>query len=107
MCTPHGDAKYGTAACLHWLSCLQDWLVKGGQEVLRSYGLESFHGDRLTIKKKKYYQSAVKRQNVYVSSMSGQCNLDLIVSSRMRWNKLVIIISAHGIVWLGSFSTSI
>lgn len=48
--------------------------LKEAYEALRSYGPQSFHGDRITIKKEKDQESEVKRNNVHVSSMSGQCN---------------------------------
>lgn len=40
-------------------------------QALKSYGPESFHGDRITVKKKSGQESAVTQQNVHVSSMSG------------------------------------
>lgn len=38
---------------------------------LRQYGPDSFHGDRITVKKKSDQQSAVGKHNIHVSSMSG------------------------------------
>ena len=38
---------------------------------LKNYGPESFHGDRISVKKKSDQQSAISKQNVHVSSMSG------------------------------------
>ena len=40
-------------------------------QALKSYGPESFHGDRITVKKKSGQESAISKQNVHVSSMSG------------------------------------
>lgn len=45
--------------------------LKEANAALKSYGPESFHGDRITIKKKSEQQSAVAKHNVHVSSMSG------------------------------------
>lgn len=39
---------------------------------LKNYGPESFHGDRISVKKKTDQQSAISKQNVHVSSMSGK-----------------------------------
>lgn len=44
--------------------------LKEANAALKSYGPESFHGDRITIKKSEQ-QSAVAKHNVHVSSMSG------------------------------------
>lgn len=44
---------------------------------LKNYGPESFHGDRISVKKKSDQQSAISKQNVHVSSMSGTVNLFL------------------------------
>lgn len=38
---------------------------------LKNYGPKSFHRDRISIKKKSDQQSAISKQNVHVSSMSG------------------------------------
>ena len=40
-------------------------------QALKSYGFESFHEDGITVKKKSGQESAVTKQNVHVSSMSG------------------------------------
>lgn len=39
---------------------------------LKNYGPESFHGDRISVKKKTGQQSAISKQNIHVSSMSGK-----------------------------------
>ena len=39
---------------------------------LKNNGPESFHGDRISEKKKSDQQSAITKQNVHVSSMSGK-----------------------------------
>ena len=39
---------------------------------LKNYGPESFHGDRISVKKKSDQQSAITKQNIHVSSMSGK-----------------------------------
>ena len=41
-------------------------------DALRGYGPESFHGDRITLKKKAGQESAVSKHNIHVSSMSGK-----------------------------------
>ena len=47
--------------------------LQQGNDALKGYGPESFHGDRITLKKKKAGQeSAVSRHNIHVSSMSGK-----------------------------------
>ena len=38
---------------------------------LKNYGPESFHGDRISVKKSDQ-QSAITKQNIHVSSMSGK-----------------------------------
>ena len=48
---------------------------------LKHYGPESFHGDRITVKKKSGQQSSISRHNIHVSSMSGRwknCNTILL-----------------------------
>ena len=49
--------------------------LKETNDALRCYGPESFHGDRITVKKKADQQSAVSKHNIHVSSMSGQMKL--------------------------------
>ena len=39
---------------------------------LINYGPESFNGDRISVKKKSDQQSAITKQNIHVSSMSGK-----------------------------------
>ncbi|CAH3163324.1 unnamed protein product, partial [Pocillopora meandrina] len=39
---------------------------------LKNYGPESFHGDCISVKKKSDQQSAITKQNIHVSSMSGK-----------------------------------
>ena len=39
---------------------------------LKNYGPESFHGDRISVKKKSDQQSAITKQNIHVSLMSGK-----------------------------------
>ena len=50
--------------------------LKEANSALKYYGPESFHGDRLTVKKKSEQQSAISKHNIHVSSMSGQSSLD-------------------------------
>ena len=45
--------------------------LQDANNALRSYGPESFKGDRLTIQKKAGQQTAVAKHNIHVSSMSG------------------------------------
>lgn len=42
--------------------------LKEANDALKGYGPESFHGDRITVKKK----AAVSKNNIHVSSMSGK-----------------------------------
>ena len=44
---------------------------KDANNALRSYGPESFKGDRRTIQKKSGQQTAVAKHNIHVTSMSG------------------------------------
>lgn len=37
---------------------------------LKNYGPESFHGNRISVKKKSDQQSAIRKQNIHVSSTS-------------------------------------
>ena len=46
--------------------------LKEANNALRYYGPESLHGDRITVKKKSGQKSAFSRNNIHVSSMSGQ-----------------------------------
>ena len=46
--------------------------LKEANAALKNYGPESFHGDRITVKKKSDQQSAISKQNVHVSSMSDK-----------------------------------
>lgn len=52
--------------------------LKEANAALKSYGPESFHGDRITIKKKSEQQSAVAKHNVHVSSMSGPTEREIL-----------------------------
>lgn len=40
-------------------------------QALKCFGPESFHGDRISVKKKSGQESAISKQNIHVSSMSG------------------------------------
>ena len=44
--------------------------LREANDALKGYGPESFHGDRITLKKKSW--SAVSKHNIHVSSMSGK-----------------------------------
>lgn len=50
--------------------------LKEANKALKFYGPESFHGDRITVKKKSEQQSSISRHNVHISSMSGQSSFD-------------------------------
>ncbi|XP_068699580.1 uncharacterized protein [Montipora foliosa] len=52
--------------------------LKEADNALRYYGPESFHGDRITVKKKSGQASAVSRNNIHVSSMSGPTELEIL-----------------------------
>lgn len=45
---------------------------------LKNYGPESFHGDRISVKKKSDQQSAITKQNIHVSSMSGPTDQEIL-----------------------------
>ncbi|CAH3130944.1 unnamed protein product [Pocillopora meandrina] len=45
---------------------------------LKNYGPESFHGNRISVKKKSDQQSAITKQNIYVSSMSGPTEREIL-----------------------------
>ena len=40
-------------------------------QALKCFGPESFYGDRISVKKKSGQESAISKQNIHVSSMSG------------------------------------
>ena len=50
--------------------------LKEANAALKYYGPESFHGDRISVKKKAEQQSAISRHNIHVSSMAGQSSVD-------------------------------
>ena len=45
--------------------------LQEANSALKPYGPESYHGDRITVKKKADQQSAISKNNIHVSSMSG------------------------------------
>nr|XP_058965263.1 uncharacterized protein LOC131791908 [Pocillopora verrucosa] len=45
---------------------------------LKNYGPESFHGDCISVKKKSDQQSAITKQNIHVSSMSGPTDQEIL-----------------------------
>ncbi|CAH3032064.1 unnamed protein product [Pocillopora meandrina] len=45
---------------------------------LKNYGPESFHGDRISVKKKSDQQSAITKQNIHVSSMSDPTDREIL-----------------------------
>ena len=60
----------------NWSSCIQgrfrvDSLAEANA-ALKNYGPESFHGDHISVKKKSDQQSAITKQNIHVSSISGK-----------------------------------
>ena len=46
--------------------------LREANDALKGYGPESFHGDRITLKKKAGQESAVSKHNIHISSMSGK-----------------------------------
>ena len=72
--------------------------LKEANSALKYYGPESFHGDRLTVKKKSEQQSAISRHNIHVSSMSGQFSLD---------HCNVFHLECHNVLWIFSVTTFI
>ena len=71
MCSTYGDAQYRAVACIHWSDCLQDWFTSEANKALKCFASESFHGDQISVKKKSGQESAISKQNIHVSSMSG------------------------------------
>lgn len=74
MRSSHGDAQYRAIASINIIGLLA-YKVDSLQEAnatLKNYGPESFHGDCISVKKKSDQQSAISKQNVHVSSMSGK-----------------------------------
>lgn len=71
--------------------------LKNANDALRSFGPESFHGDRITVQKKAAQESAIRKHNVHVSSMSG----DQIKWLQKGWW------STKKIVGLGNFWTDL
>jgi len=45
--------------------------LKDANDALRSYGPESFKGNRLTVQKKAGQETEIAKHNIHVSSMSG------------------------------------
>ena len=45
--------------------------LQDANKALRSYGPESFKGDRLTVQKKVGQETEISKHNIHVSSMSG------------------------------------
>ena len=50
--------------------------LKEANDALKYYGPESFHGDRISVKKKSEPQSSISRYNIHISSMAGQSSID-------------------------------
>lgn len=47
-------------------------------QALKCFGPESFHGDRISVKKKSGQESAISKQNIHVSSMSGPTEFEIL-----------------------------
>lgn len=65
-----------------WSSCIQgrfrvDSLAEANA-ALKNYDPESFHGDHISAKKKSDQQSAITKQNIHVSSMSGPTDREIL-----------------------------
>ena len=65
---------------------------------LINYGPESFNGDRISVKKKSDQQSAITKQNIHVSVMSGK-TFPKIMFSRDVFHRSSVIICSHAVVF--------
>ncbi|XP_068738440.1 uncharacterized protein [Montipora capricornis] len=54
--------------------------LKDANNALRSYGSESFKGERLTVQKKAGQQTEIGKHNIHVSSMSGPTERDILAN---------------------------
>ena len=72
---------------------------------LKNYGPESFHGDRISVKKKSDQQSAITKQNIHVSSMSGKTfpkimfSRDVFHRSQVKSFFFPFLICSHAVVF--------
>ena len=69
---------------------------------LKNYGPESFHGDRISVKKKSDQQSAITKQNIHVSLMSGKTFPKIMFSRdvfHMCSVKFFFLICSHAVVF--------
>ena len=69
---------------------------------LKNYGPESFHGDRISVKKKSDQQSAITKQNIHVSSMSRKTFPKIMFSRdvfHMCSVKYIFLICSHAVVF--------
>lgn len=47
-------------------------------QALKCFGPESFHGDRISVKKKSGQESTISKQNIHVTSMSGRTEFEIL-----------------------------
>ena len=72
---------------------------------LKNYGPESFHGDCISVKKKSDQQSAITKQNIHVSSMSGKTfpkimfSRDVFHRSQVKSFFFSFLIYSHAVVF--------
>ena len=60
------------SSCLHpWSDSHKIGSLPEANQALKCFGPESFHGDRISVMKKSGQESAISKQNIHVSSMSG------------------------------------
>ena len=60
------------SSCLHpWSDYHKIGSLPEANQALKCFGPESFHGDRISVMKKSGQESAISKQNIHVSSMSG------------------------------------
>ena len=67
------------SSCLHpWSDSHKIGSLPDANQALKCFGPESFHGDRISVKKKSGQESAFSKQNIHVSSMLGTPVVELL-----------------------------
>ena len=67
------------SSCLHpWSDSHKIGSLPEANQALKCFGPESFHGDRISVKKKSGQESAISKQNIHVSSMLGAPVVELL-----------------------------
>lgn len=72
MCPTYGDAQY-TEQLLSSIGLIAFKIgsLPEANQALKCFAPESFHGDQISVKKKSGQESAISKQNIHVTSMSG------------------------------------